>query len=71
MSLALIGTAFGLLIAAASTRVLTGLLVGVTTHDPVTFVAMPLVLLAVSVAACLIPARRATKVEPVDALRAE
>ncbi|HET7566241.1 MAG TPA: ABC transporter permease [Gemmatimonadaceae bacterium] len=71
MTLAVIGTIIGLLIAAAASRVLTGLLVGVTAHDPVTFVAMPLVLLAVSVAACLIPARRATKVEPVEALRAE
>ncbi|HEX5438269.1 MAG TPA: ABC transporter permease [Gemmatimonadaceae bacterium] len=71
MTMALIGTVVGLLLAAAGTRVLTGLLVGVTPHDPVTFVAVPLILLAVSAAACLIPARRATRVEPVEALRAE
>jgi len=71
MTMAVIGTVIGLLIAAAASRVLTGLLVGVTAHDPMTFIAMPLVLLGVSVAACLIPARRATKVEPVEALRAE
>jgi predicted permease len=71
MIMTVVGTAIGLLVAAAATRVLTGMLVGVTAHDPVTFVAMPLVLLGVSVAACLIPARRATKVEPVEALRAE
>lgn len=71
MAMAVAGTAVGLLVAAAATRVLTGLLVGVTPHDPPTFVAIPLILLGVSAAACLIPARRATRVAPVEALRAE
>jgi ABC-type lipoprotein release transport system permease subunit len=52
-------------------RVLTSVLYEVTPHDPVTFVSISLFLGAVTLAACLIPARRAVEMDPVEALRAD
>ena len=63
--------ASGLAGAAASSRVLKSLLHGVATDDLLTFAAAPVVLLAVALAACRFPARRATRVNPVEALRFE
>ena len=71
MLLAVIGVALGLVGALGMTRVLTNLLYGVKPTDPVTFVAVSLVLLLVSLAACWLPARRAARVDPVEALRHE
>jgi predicted permease len=71
MAMALLGTAIGLVLAAWATSALTGLLVGVTARDPITFAAIVLLLLGVSLVACLIPARRATRADPVETLRAE
>jgi predicted permease len=71
LATALAGVAAGLLLAAAAARVLTSLLVGVTPHDPWTFVAAPLGLLVVCALASLLPARRATRVPPQEALRAD
>jgi ABC-type antimicrobial peptide transport system permease subunit len=59
----------GLAAAFAVSRFLSSLLFGITSHDPATFAAVAALLLAVSAAAVLIPARRATKINPVVALR--
>jgi putative ABC transport system permease protein len=69
--LALIGVSIGLLIAAGLTRVLRTFLFGVSALDPVTFLSMGIALTSVSLAASYIPARRATKVDPMVALREE
>jgi putative ABC transport system permease protein len=66
-----IGLTLGLAGALALSRVMMSVLVQVTPTDPPTFIAITLLLTAVSIAACLQPARRATRVDPVVALRAE
>jgi predicted permease len=71
MRLALTGLALGMIAAFVLARVLTSLLFGVSAHDPVTFAVVPLGLLAVSVLACYVPARRAIGVDPIIALRYE
>ena len=71
MKPALAGIVAGLIGAAFSTKLLGGLLFGVGAGDPLTFVSVPLVLLSVAVIACLIPAVRATRIDPTRALRQE
>ena len=71
MSLALVGVVVGLAGAYLLTRLLTGLLFGITPTDLRTFALVTLGLLLVALIACYIPARRATKVEPLVALRNE
>jgi predicted permease len=66
-----LGVALGLLGAAAVSRLMTSLLFGVTAYDVPTFGGVALLLTIVALAACVIPARRAAKVDPIVALRAE
>ena len=65
------GVGLGLLAAAASSRVLESVLFGVGSGDRLTFVVAALVLVVVALVACWLPARRATRVDPMDALRLE
>ena len=71
MSLVFLGSVIGLAGAYAATRVMSSLLFGVTPTDLATFVAVPLLLFIVALVASLVPARRATKVDPLIALRYE
>jgi putative ABC transport system permease protein len=71
MLLVLIGLGCGLLGAFAVTRVMSSMLFGVSTTDPLTFMVISLLLALVAFLACYIPARRATRVDPMTALRYE
>jgi predicted permease len=67
----LIGVVLGLALAAALVRVMTSLLFGVSQHDPSTFTGVALIMLVVGVIATLVPAYRATRVDPIVTLRSE
>jgi putative ABC transport system permease protein len=66
-----IGLGIGLLGAFALTKLMSSILYGVSNTDVVTFVSVPILLSLIAVVACLIPARRATTVDPIKVLRAE
>jgi predicted permease len=71
MKLAMIGVAIGLIASLGLMRVMKSLLFGVSTTDPLTFLANALLLSAVALLACYLPARRASRVDPMEALRCE
>ena len=71
MRLAAIGVGIGLLLALALAQVLSSLLIGISGYDVTTFVLVPALLAFVALVACYLPARRATKVDPLVALRYE
>jgi predicted permease len=71
LGMVLLGLAIGLVAAAIVTRLLTSFLFGIKPLDPITFVVISFLLVLVAVVACFIPARRATKVDPLVALRYE
>ncbi len=71
LKLTIIGAAIGLISAYLATRAITSVLYGVSATDPLTFVFVSLVLATVALVACYVPARRATKVDPLVALRNE
>jgi len=71
MTMTIVGAAIGVAASAALARLMSSLLFGVSAVDPATFVAIPLLLIAVALAACYVPARRATRVDPLQSLRAE
>jgi putative ABC transport system permease protein len=69
--LAGLGIAIGLVAAIGVTRLMASLLFGVAPRDPLTFFAVPVLLMAIALLACYIPARRAMRVDPMVALRSE
>jgi putative ABC transport system permease protein len=71
LKLTLLGLALGLVAALAVTRFVSSLLYGVSATDPVTFVGVSLLLLLVAMLASWLPARRATKLDPMTVLRHE
>jgi predicted permease len=71
LALAFIGVAMGIAASVALTRYLQSLLFGVNATDPITFSAVASILLSIAVLACYLPARRATRVDPIVALRYE
>ena len=66
-----IGLAVGAIAAAGATRMMSSLLFGIGTADPLSYVAGCVLLLAVSALACFVPAYRATRVDPMESLRYE
>ena len=69
LTLASIGVGIGVLVSLGAARLLSTMVFGVTAHDPLTFVTVAGVLGAVAVAASIVPARRATRIDPLKALR--
>jgi ABC-type antimicrobial peptide transport system permease subunit len=71
MEVALVGLLIGLAVAFTLTRYASSMLYGITAHDPLTFATVGLLLGAIALLACYLPASRASKVDPTAALRYE
>jgi ABC-type antimicrobial peptide transport system permease subunit len=71
LKLVAVGVVLGVAAALMLTRLLEGMVYGVSMRDPLIFVLVNLLMVAVSLAACYVPARRATRVDPITALRYE
>ena len=71
MRLAAVGVALGIAGSLSLTRLLANQLAGVTATDPVTFASSVALLLAAAILACVIPARRASRIDPIETLREE
>jgi ABC-type antimicrobial peptide transport system permease subunit len=71
LKVAILGVAVGILGALAATRLIKGFLFGVQPWDPLTFAVVATFLLGIAMAACVLPALRATRIDPVRALRSE
>jgi putative ABC transport system permease protein len=71
MTVVVIGVVIGVAASFALTRLMESLLFGVSAADPITFIVVPLILTAVAMAACFLPALRVARVDPVIALRYE
>jgi ABC-type antimicrobial peptide transport system permease subunit len=71
MTLALTGLVVGIVATFGVTRFLSSMLFGITPSDPATFLMVSVLLTLVATLACAIPARRATKIDPIEALRCE
>ena len=71
MRLALMGAAIGIVVAFGLARFVASFLFGVKTWDPIVFIAVPILLSAVALFAVWLPARRASRIDPIDALRHE
>ena len=69
--LTIVGVVIGLAAAFGAARLIASVLPGITATDPLTFVSVPAVLLGIAVAATWLPARRASRVDPIVALRCE
>jgi ABC-type lipoprotein release transport system permease subunit len=67
----LIGMSIGIIAAAAVSRLLEGVLFGISAFDPIAFIVAPLFLLSVATVATLVPARKALRLDPMDTLRYE
>jgi putative ABC transport system permease protein len=71
MGLALAGAALGVMLAVSSAQMLQSLVFSISPRDPLTYVVVPMFLLAIALVACYLPARRAIRVDPLVALRSE
>jgi ABC-type antimicrobial peptide transport system permease subunit len=71
LSLVAVGAGIGLAMSVGLAQLVRGFLYGIGALDPVTFIGVPLFLASVAVVAALVPARRASRINPVEALRSE